>query len=392
MTLTATTGTSGTNLRLYSRRYAMFIALLVIAGVFTFATGGVFLSLRNLSNLTLQTSSVTILAMGMVLIIVSGHIDLSVGSFVGAVGAAIGWLQIFQGAGTPLSIFIALALGLGIGVWQGYWIAYRRIPSIIVTLASMLMLRAAAIAFTRGQSLGPLEPAFLAISQTYLPQLGIFKNDSTVLVGLITFAVVAFSLYRTRQKPVRSRVLRTYRLADAIPRLLSMAMIIAVTVVLTGYRGMPIALLVVSSVGIGLWFLGSRTVFGRQIYAIGGNSEAARFSGVNVRLRVFTLFVIMGVVSAIAAIVFTARVGSATAAAGSVMELDAIAAAIIGGTSLAGGKGTIAGAIVGALVMASLDNGMSLLNLDGSFQMFVKGMILLLAVWFDTSQGSKAKL
>lgn len=354
---------------------AVFLALIVLFAVFTYLTDGVFLSVRNLSNLSLQSASVSVIAMGMVLVIVSGNIDLSAGSVVGAVGAATAVMQVQIGADPILSVIVGLAFGLVIGMWHGYWIAYRGVPSIIVTLASMLALRGAAIAITQGKTQSPLDPGFLLIGQSYVPSLGFFENDTTVL-GMI---LLCLGMLTAAKK-------RGVGQANLLGTALAMSLVIAIGGVMSAYRGMPVPLLIVFCVWLGLAFVASRTVFGRQIYAIGGNSRAAVLSGIDVKARIFGLYVLMGAVTSVAAFVFTARVGSASASAGAMMELDAIAAAIIGGTSLAGGIGTIGGAIVGALIMTTLDNGMSLMNLDASYQLAIKALILLLAVWFDTVQ------
>lgn len=368
------------------RQYAMFVALAIIWLILTFATEGVFISLRNLSNLLLQTASVAILAMGMVLIIVSRNIDLSVGSLVGAIGAVIGTLQVQHATGAVASSLVGLALGVLVGCWHGYWVAYRRVPAIIVTLASMLGLRGLAIAVTHGNTQSPLDVGFLHIGQSYLPHLGFFKNDSTVAAMLAIIACyIALELRRRRSRLLHRHVVAPWSLQ--IAKMVAVAgLISAGFMIWIGYRGMPYAMLVVLAVGAALQFAAKKTVFGRHIYAIGGNKQASAFSGVNVKSRLFILFVSMGVVAAIGAMVFTSRVGGASADAGMMMELDAIAAAIIGGTSLAGGVGTIPGAFIGALIMSSLDNGMSLMNLDASYQLMVKGGILLLAVWFDITQ------
>lgn len=363
-------------------RNAVLIALVLLFAVFTYLTGGVFLSVRNLSNLSLQTAAVSIIAMGMVLVIVSGNIDLSAGSVVGAVGAATAVMQVQLGAQPVAAVAVGLVFGLCIGMWHGYWIAFRGVPSIIVTLASMLALRGAAIAITQGKTQSPLDPGFLWIGQSYLPTLGLFPNDTTI-IGTV---IVALSVLIVGAKRVAGSSASQRKKANAAHILAIMIMIVAIGGVMSAYRGMPVPLLIVCCVWLVLSFVATKTVFGKQVFAIGGNARAAVLSGVDVKARIFGLFSLMGVVTAIAAFVFTARVGSASASAGAMMELDAIAAAIIGGTSLAGGIGSIGGAIIGALVMTTLDNGMSLLNLDASYQLAIKALILLLAVWFDTVQ------
>ena len=364
----------------------MYAVLALAWIVFSLTTDGIFMSVRNLSNLFLQTAAVSILAMGMVLVIVTRNIDLSVGSHVGAVGAAMGALQFQHGGGAWSSICVALMMGIAVGCWHGFWVAYRRVPSIIVTLASMLALRGLSIAITQGQTQSPLNPDFLVLGQGYLMQFGLWRNDSTAVLAAVFLTVYlgisVYGVYKTKQ--LNTSISRRWRpLANA---LMLSTLLLCGSAIWIAYRGIPYAMLIVLLIALVLQFLATKTVFGRQLYAIGGNPHAAEMSGVNVRFRLFGTFLLMGVIASFSAVVFTARVGGASAGAGAMMELDAIAAAIIGGTSLSGGVGTIPGAFVGALVMATLDNGMSLMNLDASYQLLIKGAILLLAVWFDIAQ------
>jgi len=369
------------------RQYTMILALLGIWIIFAILTGAVFLNVRNLSNLFMQSATVAIVGMGMVLVIVSGNIDLSVGSVVGITGAAIGALQVYGGWGTVPTILVGLVIGLVIGLWQGYWVAYREIPAFIVTLASMLTLRGAVLGVTHGTTIAPLHKPFKAIGQKYLPKLFLqdasFHDFSLIITCVIILVYIILSV-RRRQ----SRIRYGFKVTSLPMEILKMAAVSVlmgfVLYIMISYRGIPYAILVVLVVAVILTFIASSTVFGRQIYAIGGNKEAARLSGINIKRRLLMLFVLMGILTSVAGIVFTARLGAATAQAGFMLELDAIAAAVIGGTSFSGGIGTIPGALIGAMVMASLDNGMSLLNLDVTYQQIIKGLVLLLAVYVDT--------
>jgi D-xylose transport system permease protein len=365
------------------RQYTMFLALIAIMIIFSFLTRSIFLSVRNLSNLFLQSATVSIIAMGMVLIIVAGHIDLSVGSYVGFVGAIVGALQVRGDFGVLPAIILALVVGLAIGCWQGFWVAYRGVPAFIVTLAGSLVLRGGTLGVTQGQTQAPLPEDFLVLGQKYLLQLGLFKNDSSLFLA-VTVILLFIVMYVKRRRSRIKYGFEVLPLKVQVLKILGISVLIGVVFsILIRYLGIPYAILLVMIIAVSLHFVANNTVFGRQIYALGGNKEAARLSGINIKRRTFVLFVLMGFLTSVAALVFTSRVGGATAAAGQMMELDAIAAAVIGGTSLTGGVGTIAGAIVGALVMTSLDNGMSLMNLDVTFQYVVKGLILLLAVWID---------
>ena len=369
------------------RQYTMILALLGIWIIFAILTGAVFLNVRNLSNLFMQSATVAIVGMGMVLIIVSGNIDLSVGSVVGITGAAIGALQVYGGWGTIPTILLGLIIGVVIGLWQGYWVAYRGIPAFIVTLASMLTLRGAVLGVTHGTTIAPLHKAFKAIGQKYLPRLFFQEasvHDTSLIITCVIILVYIILSVRRRQSRIRYGF-KVISLPLEILKMAAVSLLMGfILYIMISYRGIPYAILVVIVVAVILTFIANSTVFGRQIYAIGGNQEAARLSGINIKKRLLMLFVLMGALTSVAGIVFTARLGAATAQAGFMLELDAIAAAVIGGTSFSGGIGTIPGALVGAMVMASLDNGMSLLNMDVTYQQIIKGLVLLLAVYVDT--------
>jgi D-xylose transport system permease protein len=382
-----------------TKQYTMAIALVAIWVIFAFLTDHVFLTPRNLSNLFVQTVTTAILAIGMVLVIVAGHIDLSVGSVMGFAGAACAMFMIQLDWGVIPSVIATLGVGLVIGVWHGFWVAYRKVPAFIVSLASMLAFRGLIIGITGGQTQG-LEMAtertaerFKLIGQGYLPTFapageGQLHDTSLYcsLALILIFVVMNLRKRAARVKygfevlPIHLEVLRL-ALLSAIIGLFAMIMVI--------YLGIPWSVLFVLGLAVLFSFIANDTTFGRHLYAIGGNPDAARLSGINVARNTFGLFMIMGMMTAVAGIVYTARLNAATTSAGQNAELDAIASAVIGGTSLMGGEGTIFGAVIGALVMTSLDNGMSLMNLDITFQYVIKGLILLLAVWVDMVQRKK---
>ena len=380
-------------LRNNARRYTMFIALIGIWLIFTMLTKGIFISTRNLSNLLLQTATVAILTAGMVQILVAAQIDLSLGYFICFIGGLTGAMQVMFHMGTLVSMGIGLGAALLVGCWHGYWVAYRGIPAFIITLASQLILRGAMLWVTQGRTQTPLNATYLPLGQGYLVQFGLFKNDSTFFLMLII--LLAFVVMSIRGQ--RARIRKAYAVAPTGRFILSLLVacvaIAAVFGILISYHGVPYAILITMAIGLIFTFVTNNTVFGRQLYAIGGNSEAARLSGINIKKRIFTIFVLMAGLVAIAAFVYTARLGGASTLSGPGMELDVIAAAFIGGTSVYGGIGTIPGAVVGALVMSSIDNGMSLMDLPNATQFMVKGLILLAAVWFDIStRNSKRKL
>jgi D-xylose transport system permease protein len=382
-----------------TKQYTMFLALIAIWVTFTFLTENVFLTPRNLSNLFVQTVTTAILAIGMVLVIVTGHIDLSVGSVLGFAGAVCAMAMIKLEWGVIPSVLVTLAVGMAVGAWHGFWVAYRKVPAFIVSLASMLAFRGLIIGLTGGQTQG-LEMApeavadrFKLIGQGYLPTFGEAVegqvHDTSLYLVVVVIALFVLSSLRRR----RARQQYGFEVLPAHVEALKLAFISAVIAlfgaIMVVYLGIPWSVIFVLALMVVFSFVAEDTTFGRHLYAIGGNPDAARLSGIDVPRHTFGLFVLMGLMTAIAGIVYTARLNAATTSAGQNAELDAIAAAVIGGTSLLGGEGTIFGAIVGALVMTSLDNGMSLMNLDITYQYVIKGLILLLAVWVDMAQRRK---
>ena len=384
-----------------TKQFTMALALIAIWVIFALLTDGVFITPRNLSNLFVQTVTTAILAIGMVLVIVTGHIDLSVGSVLGFLGAICAMLMIHEdyGWGVVPAVAATLVAGLAVGAWHGFWVAYRKVPAFIVTLASMLAFRGLIIGLTGGQTQG-LEMApestaetFKLIGQGYLPTFAEAEvgqiHDTSLYFTIVL--VLLFVLQGLRARNARKKfgfaVLPGW--AEAGKLALSSALIVGFGMIMVTYLGIPYQIVLLLALAVILNFVAGNTTFGRRLYAIGGNPEAARLSGINVPRHTFGLFVLMGLMTAIAGIVYTSRLNAATTSAGQNAELDAIAAAVIGGTSLLGGEGTIFGAIIGALVMTSLDNGMSLMNLDITFQYVVKGLILLLAVWVDMIQRKK---
>jgi D-xylose transport system permease protein len=390
-----------TSLRANARQYAMVVALAVIWIVFAALTEGVFLSARNVSNLVVQTVTTGILAVGVVLVIVAGHIDLSVGSVLGFAGAVCATLMIGRGWDVLPAVLATLLVGLAIGAWHGFWVAYRRVPAFIVTLASMLAFRGLIIGITGGQTQGlemaPEEVAssFQVIGQGYLPTLGPSGegrlHDSSLYVTLAVLALLAFVRMRAWAARRRDGLPAPPLWAEALRTAVLVSFTGAFAAVMVFYQGIPWSVFVLLGLAALFTFIANDTTFGRRLYAIGGNPEAARLSGIDVRRNTLALFMVMGVMSAVAGIVYTSRLNAATTSAGQNAELDAIAAAVIGGASLMGGEGTVSGALIGALVMASLDNGMSLMNLDITWQYVIKGLILLLAVWVDMAQRRAAR-
>jgi len=382
-----------------TKQYTMFIALIAIWVIFALVTDRVFLTPRNLSNLFVQTVTTAILAIGMVLVIVTGHIDLSVGSVLGFAGAVCAMLMIKFEWGVTASIAGTAAVGLAIGAWHGFWVAYRKVPAFIVTLASMLAFRGLIIGITGGQTQG-LEMAperaaevFKLIGQGYLPTISPATagqlHDTSLYFSLLMIVLFVVTALRRRAARVKYGFAVPPLFAEVLRLVFGSALIGTFSMIMVIYLGIPLAVIFVLILTLIFDFIANDTTFGRHLYAIGGNPEAAKLSGISVPRHTFALFMIMGLMTAIAGIFSTSRLNAATTSAGQNAELDAIASAVIGGTSLMGGEGTIYGAVIGALVMASLDNGMSLMNMDITFQYVIKGLILLLAVWVDMAQRKK---
>jgi D-xylose transport system permease protein len=362
------------------RAYTMLFALVVIWLYFQWATGGIFLSPRNFSNLFQQMAVTGVLAVGMLMVIVAGQIDLSVGSLVGLAG---GIAAMSQDWGIAASLASAIIIGVIVGAVQGGLVAYANIPAFIVTLGGMLAWRGVILGLTKASTIPVSIPVFRSIGTNLIaPVIG------WTLAG-IAIAAVSWSTIR-RNQARRRHGAEMPATGVTILRILFPAAIIAAFIywmnrssIANTQGGVPVPVIVLLAVALGGAFLTQNTTFGRYLYAIGGNPDAARLSGINLRHHILAAFCLMGALAGVASIIYTARVGSASPDAGNLMELDAIAACVIGGTSLMGGRGTVFGALLGALIMASLNNGMSLLNVQSYIQPIVKGAVLVAAVGFD---------
>lgn len=359
------------------RTYSMVIALVIVWAIFAYTTDGVFLEARNFSNLMRQSTITAILSVGMLMVIVTGHIDLSVGSLVGIAGGVAAVAQAWLGWGLELSILASLATALLIGALQGFLVAYLNIPAFIVTLGGLLAWRGAIKGISQGNTIPVQIPAFKSIGQGYIAAaVGIALAIAAVI------AIVGVALWRERSRRRHGFGSGSqFRLAARI--LIPSILVVALVWAFNRYAGVPVPVLILVVVALAGAMLVEGTTFGRYLYAIGGNTDAARLSGVNVRRHTLAAFSIMGALAGLASIIYTARVGSAAPDAGRLLELDAIAACVIGGTSLMGGRGSVQGACLGALFMASLDNGMSLENYQDFAQDIVKGIILVAAVGID---------
>ncbi|CNI30384.1 sugar transport system permease [Yersinia frederiksenii] len=359
--------------------FVMLAAIAVIMLFFTFTTEGAYLSARNISNLLRQTAITGILAVGMVFVIISAEIDLSVGSMMGLLGGIAAIFDVWLGWPLPLTIVVTLGLGLLLGAWNGWWVAYRKVPSFIVTLAGMLAFRGILIGITNGTTVSPTSSAMSQIGQSYLP------NGLGFGIGAIGLMLFVAWQWRRRSHRIRLGLPVAAPQGDVTRQSITAVIVLGAIYLLNDYRGVPTPVLILTALMLAGIFMATRTAFGRRIYAIGGNIDAARLSGVNVERTKLAVFAINGLMVAMAGLILSSRLGAGSPSAGNIAELDAIAACVIGGTSLAGGIGSVAGAVMGAFIMASLDNGMSMLDVPTFWQYIVKGAILLLAVWMDSA-------
>ena len=374
------------------RQYTMIGALLIIWLIFTISTQGIFITSRNLSILFVQMCTTGILTGGMLMVMVSGNIDLAAGSVCGTLGALVAYMMASAHFSPIIAIIITIAVGMVVGAWHGFWVAFRRVPAFIVTLASQIAFRGLTLMVTDGATIGEFDPSFKLIGQGYLPDLtGTAQGFHMLTLMLAVAAIIIFVANDLRAR--KKRISNGFTVLSAPLQITKLVLISAalgaVGFIFADYNGLPYAIIILLAVVAFSFITTTRTSFGRHVYAIGGNTEAARLSGVNIKKTLMKVFIIQGAMCAIAATVYTSRLNAATTAAGVNFELDAIAACIIGGTSTTGGYGTAIGAIIGALVMASLDNGMSLMNLPIMIQYIIKGMILLLAVWVDIANRKK---
>lgn len=372
------------NIKKHLGAYIMLLSLLAICLVFGVLTEGIFFYPRNIALLARQTTIVGVLAIGMMFVIVAGHIDLSVGSVLGFCGTLAGVLQVWMGWPTLPTIILVILTGMICGAWHGYWVAYRRVPAFIITLGGLLIFKGAKFGLSKSMSIAPMNPSFSMLGQSYIPA----AIGWILAICAITAVVVA--ILRKRKSKIKYNFKTVPFTVDAAKAVAISVLIVAAVFYLNKYKGIPAPVLIMVVLALIFAFVANSTVFGRSIYAIGGNLEASSLSGIKTKLTTLYIFIISGGLAAVAGIILTARLDAATPASGDTMELDAIAACIIGGTNLMGGSGKVSGVIVGALVMASLDNGMSLINLENYWQFVVKGLVLTFAVWASTMSSKTA--
>lgn len=372
------------------RKYAMFIALIVIAILFQFLTNGVLLKPMNVTKLILQNSYILVLAIGMLPCILTGNIDLSVGSIVAVVSAISGLLIVSIGMPIQIAIVISLLIGALVGAWQGFWIAYVKVPAFIVTLAGMLIFRGITMVILQGNTLSPYPASFQYMAMGFLPELdGGQSHVLTIIIGAIISVAFIISEIRKRSQKTKYEIEQCAK-NMFIGKLFGItAVIMFSSYWLAQYKGIPFVFIILGALVLFYSFVTNKTVIGRHIYALGGNEKATKLSGIKTNKVMFLVYVNMGVMAALAGLLFAARLNAAAPSAGSGFELDAIAACYIGGASASGGVGTITGAIIGGLVMGILNNGMSLMGVGVDWQQAIKGLVLLAAVAFDIYNQSK---
>jgi len=368
------------------RNYSMLLSLFVIMLFFQVVTDGTLLQPLNLTNLVLQNSYIVIMALGMLLVIVTGHIDLSVGSVAGFVGAVAAVLMVRYHIDYPIAFIVCLLVGAAIGAAQGYWVAYFKIPSFIVTLAGMLVFKGLALAVLQGQSVGPFPTTFQKLSSGFIPEFlpsaGTLYPTSLLIGAVLALGMVYASVKSRTREQSHGIEVEPYAFFIAKNLFLSGA-VLYFTYLIASHRGLPNVLVIMTALIALYGFVTRRTVIGRQVYAVGGNAKAAKLSGIKAEQLTFLTFVNMGTLAALAGLVFAARLNTATPKAGLGFELDVIAACFIGGASAYGGVGRVGGAVVGAMIMGVMNNGMSILGIGIDYQQVIKGLVLLGAVCID---------
>lgn len=375
------------------RQYGMIIALVLITVLFQILTEGILLKPLNVTNLVLQNSYILVLAIGMLLCILTGNIDLSVGSVAAFVGAVSAVFCAQMNMPVWLTIILSLLIGGLIGAWQGFWIAYVRIPAFIVTLAGMLIFRGLTMVILKGQTIAPFPESYQMISSGFIPDVFGAPNlhITTLIIGVLISILFVWSEARKRRNTQK------YNFEVISNGMFVAKMIVIIIVVnafalwLARYKGIPNVFILLAILILVYSFITQRTVAGRHVYAFGGNEKAAKLSGVKTNRVLFWVYVNMSVLAALAGIVFAGRLNAATPKAGVNFEMDAIAACYIGGASASGGIGTVTGAIIGGLIMGILNNGMSIMGLSIDWQQAIKGTVLLLAVAFDIYTKNKVK-
>jgi putative multiple sugar transport system permease protein len=371
------------------RDYALLLSLLAIMVFFQVTTNGTLFMPINMTNILLQNSYIVIMALGMLLIIVAGHIDLSVGSVSGFIGAVAAVMMVTMKLDILTSVGVCLVLGAVIGGIQGYFVAYHKIPAFIVTLAGMLIFKGLALTVLGGASVGPFPKEFQLLSSGFIPDVfaltllgGPFNLLALLIGGLVTAVIIYFNAKERREQQAHGLAEEPHIIFLG-RNLLIAAAFLAFSFLMARYKGLPNVLIVMFALIALFMFLTTRTTLGRRIYAMGGNEKAAKLSGINTERLTFLIFAFMGALAALAGLIFAARLNVATPKAGLGFELDVIAACFIGGAATTGGVGKVMGAVIGAFIMGVMNNGMSIMGIGIDWQQVIKGTVLMLAVFLD---------
>jgi putative multiple sugar transport system permease protein len=373
------------------REYGMLISLIAIMAFFQVVTDGTLMRPVNLTNLILQNSYIVVMALGMLLVIVAGHIDLSVGSVAGFIGALAAVMMVQYEWHFVPTVIACLLAGAVIGAAQGYFVAFFRIPSFIVTLAGMLVFKGLALAILAGQSVGPFPEGFQRISSGFVPDVfgGQSFRISSLLIGIVLALALVYAKLRDRLNQLKHGMQDEPYVLFAAKNLVFAAIIVLMSYLLATYKGLPNVLVIMFVLMLLYHFVTTKTTIGRRVYALGGNEKAAKLSGIRTERLAFYAFVNMGVLAALAGLIFAARLNTATPKAGLGFELDVIAACFIGGASASGGVGKVMGAVIGAFIMGVMNNGMSILGIGIDYQQVIKGLVLLAAVFVDVYNKNK---
>jgi putative multiple sugar transport system permease protein len=380
-------------IKAHIRDYALLLSLLAIMVFFQFTTNGTLFMPVNMTNIILQNSYIVIMALGMLLIIVAGHIDLSVGSVSGFIGAVAAVMMVNWKVDPVLSALACLALGGAIGAVQGFFVAYHKIPAFIVTLAGMLIFKGLALTVLGGASVGPFPREFQLLSSGFIPDVfsaGLF-NVVAMVIGTLVTAIIIYFNYRKRLNQQAHGLAEEPDIIFYGRNLLVAIAFLGFSFLMARYKGLPNVLIVMFALIALFVFLTTNTTMGRRIYAMGGNEKATKLSGINTEQLTFLIFVIMGALAALAGLIFAARLNVATPKAGLGFELDVIAACFIGGAATTGGVGKVIGAVIGAFIMGVMNNGMSIMGIGIDWQQVIKGAVLMLAVFLDVYYKNKAR-
>lgn len=373
-------------------KHSLFIEVIIVFVLFQFLTGGTFITTRNLSNLMMQGATCSLIAVTMMLVIVSCNSDLSAGSALGCIGTIAATLQVTLGWGTVPTMLLVLLAGLLLGFWHGYWIAYKKLPAFIVTLATQLVVKGITLLVGNGAAIGPMSESFSALGKGYMPSLFLKDatfNDLSLIITVVLLTVYVIVTIASEKKRIRQGLVQPKWSKMLLKTAGIVVLVAAAASIFVFYKGFPYAIVLLLAAAAAVNFVVKNTRFGRYVFAIGGNAEAARLSGINNERVVLKIYVLHSVVVSLASIVYLGRVGQATATAGTSFEFTAITGCVVGGTSIMGGRGNVVGAVIGTMLMASLDNGMSLLNMGQSTQYIVKGLVLMLAIAMDVISRNK---